>query len=726
MTEQQKNEDRGAQETGRGSHAASQNKSAKGQKKQQRKGHAKGKAQDAAAQKQSGAKSKKSDKPAKKKDAAKKSKDAKGTKDVENGNAAKQAASGKKTAQNTRKASDGKAGEKAENGNHRGGRRRRTQYRRHVNLEQKRPELSRGAAAGNGENLAAARRRSLIDPARRPFMSPEKDPDAVLKVIPLGGLDAIGKNMTVFECGDDIVLDDAGCMFPDDNHPGIDLILPDYSYLLQNAEKLRGIVITHGHEDHTGALPYVMKDLDCEVPIYGTKMTLGLIEGKFKEHHVKNAKLIEIKPGQSIKMGCFTANFFAVNHSIPGSVGIFLNSPAGNVLHTGDFKLDQTPIDGITTDFGAIAEYSRIGVDLLMSDSTNANIPTFTPSEAEVGKVLNRIIAQATGRVVIASFASHIHRMQQICDAAIANGRKVVVTGRSMVQNTDIARRLGYLHISDDNLLDAYYMKDVPPEQVVVMCTGSQGEPLSALARIASGNHKTISIEKGDTVIISASPVPGNEKAVTNIMNLLSKIGADVWDKKRARVHVSGHAGAEELKIMLSLAKPKAFMPVHGEAMHLRAHAKLGEATGVPPEQIFILDNGDTLELSAHGVERGETVQNGIVLVDGLRVGDTSEEVLNERSNLSEQGFATIAAAVDRGSRRIVGNVQVEMHGITSGEDYLMQEDATSRVTKKLNEALRDNKPTKELKKAARNALLDVLWRNIKQRPMVIVNILEV
>lgn len=726
MTEQQKNEDRGAQETGRGSHAASENKSAKGQKKQQRKGHAKGKAQDAAAQKQSGAKSKKSDKPAKKKDAAKKSKDAKGTRDVENGNAAKQAASGKKTAQNTRKASDGKAGEKAENGNHRGGRRRRTQYRRHVNLEQKRPELSRGAAAGNGENLAAARRRSLIDPARRHFMSPEKDPDAVLKVIPLGGLDAIGKNMTVFECGDDIVLDDAGCMFPDDNHPGIDLILPDYSYLLQNAEKLRGIVITHGHEDHTGALPYVMKDLDCEVPIYGTKMTLGLIEGKFKEHHVKNAKLIEIKPGQSIKMGCFTANFFAVNHSIPGSVGIFLNSPAGNVLHTGDFKLDQTPIDGITTDFGAIAEYSRIGVDLLMSDSTNANIPTFTPSEAEVGKVLNRIIAQATGRVVIASFASHIHRMQQICDAAIANGRKVVVTGRSMVQNTDIARRLGYLHISDDNLLDAYYMKDVPPEQVVVMCTGSQGEPLSALARIASGNHKTISIEKGDTVIISASPVPGNEKAVTNIMNLLSKIGADVWDKKRARVHVSGHAGAEELKIMLSLAKPKAFMPVHGEAMHLRAHAKLGEATGVPPEQIFILDNGDTLELSAHGVERGETVQNGIVLVDGLRVGDTSEEVLNERSNLSEQGFATIAAAVDRGSRRIVGNVQVEMHGITSGEDYLMQEDATSRVTKKLNEALRDNKPTKELKKAARNALLDVLWRNIKQRPMVIVNILEV
>ncbi|MGI6591367.1 MAG: ribonuclease J [Eggerthellaceae bacterium] len=695
MSEQQKKENRGNEARGRRSRTASDTPKEASKKKQAAKSK-KGKAQAGHDKKTASDKAKKHKQPSG-------DKKSNGTKN--NGSSDKQNA-------------------KRAGGN--GNKRRRTEYRRHVNLEHKRPELSRGAAAGNTSDLSASRGKSLIDPARRNFMSPEKDPKAVLKVIPLGGLDAIGKNMTVFECGNDIVLDDAGCMFPDDSHPGIDLILPDYSYLLQNAEKLRGIVITHGHEDHTGALPYVMKDLDCEVPIYGTKLTLGLIEGKFKEHHVRNAKLVEIKPGQSVKMGCFTANFFAVNHSIPGSVGIFFNSPAGNVLHTGDFKLDQTPIDGITTDFGAIAEYGRAGVDLMMSDSTNANIPTFTPSEAEVGKVLNRIIAQATGRVVIASFASHIHRMQQICDAAIANGRKVVVTGRSMVQNTDIARRLGYLHISDDDLLDAYYMKDVPPEKVVVMCTGSQGEPLSALARIAGGLHKTISLDRGDTVIISASPVPGNEKAVTNIMNLLSKIGCDVWDKKRARVHVSGHAGAEELKIMLSIAKPKAFMPVHGEAIHLRAHAKLGEATGVPPENIFILDNGDTLELSAHGVERGETVQNGIVLVDGLRVGDTSEEVLNERSDLAEQGFATIAAAVDRGSRRIVGNVQVEMHGITSGEDVLMLKDATSRVTKKLSEALQENRTTKELKKASRNALLDVLWRNIKQRPMVIVNILEV
>jgi ribonuclease J len=702
MTEQQKNDSRDEKDERRGSHAAQNRKD--GHKDSSKKG-GKGK----------GASNEKS------------KKDKKDKKDAKSKNDNKSKGDKKKDGKKQGKADGAKAeGGRNHNGKHGNHRPRRTEYRRHVQVEQKRPQLSRGVAAGNTKNLAAARRHSLIDPARRHFASPDKDPNAVLKVIPLGGLDAIGKNMTVFECGDDIVLDDAGCMFPDDNHPGVDLILPDYSYLLQNAEKLRGIVITHGHEDHTGALPYVMKDLEREVPIYGTKMTLGLIEGKFKEHHVTNAKLIEIKPGQSVKLGCFTANFFAVNHSIPGSVGIFFNSPAGNVLHTGDFKLDQTPIDGVTTDFGAIADYARAGVDLMMSDSTNANIRSFTPSEAEVGPELNRIIAQAKGRVVIASFASHIHRMQQICDAAISNGRKVVVTGRSMVQNTDIARRLGYLHISDDDLLDAYYMKDVPPEKVVIMCTGSQGEPLSALARIAQGLHKTVKIEKGDTVIFSASPVPGNEKAVTNLQNLLAKIGADVWDKKRARVHVSGHAGAEELKIMLSLAKPKAFMPVHGEAIHLRAHAKLGEATGVPPEQIFILDNGDTLELSAHGVERGETVQNGIVLVDGLRVGDTSEEVLNERTNLAEQGFATIAAAVDRGSRRIVGNVQVEMHGIAAGEDRYMLDDANSRVTKKLGEALQNNKPTKELKKAARNALLDVLWRNIKQRPMVIVNILEV
>ena len=603
--------------------------------------------------------------------------------------------------------------------------RRNNETVKHVQLERKRPKLSKVNGSKQGNNKSNNQNKKNNN--RRPKQNQAKrDPKATLRIIPLGGLDAIGKNMTVFECKNDMVLDDAGLMFPDDDHPGIDLILPDYTYVLENADKLRGIIITHGHEDHTGALPYLLKDLGKQVPIYATKLTLGLIEGKFAEHRVKNAKLIEIKPGDEVKLGCFTVDFFAVNHSIPGAVGLFIQSPAGNVLHTGDFKLDQPPIDGITTDFGALARFSETGVDLMMSDSTNATNPNFTPSEAEVGKTLEQIISQAKGRVIIASFASHIHRMQQICDAAVKNGRKVVVTGRSMIQNTDIARRLGYLNISDDNLIDAYDLKGIPPEQVVIMCTGSQGEPLSALARIANGEHKTIEIEEGDTVIISATPVPGNEKAVTRVINQLAKIGADVYDKSRARVHVSGHAGAEELKIMLSIVKPKNFMPVHGEATHLRAHAKLAEATGVDPDNIYVLENGDSLELSARGVERGEGVPSGIVYVDGLSVGDTSQDVLDERNTLGNQGFASVAAAVNMKDRKLVGQVQVSMHGITGGDDYYLAHEAENTVANALRKCLSKDGGVKELRKAARDALLSLLWERTKQRPMVVVNLLEV
>ena len=614
-------------------------------------------------------------------------------------------------------------GEKAPraNGNENGQGNKKTRTYKHVQLEHKRPQLSK---AGEGGQRAASNRGDQS--ARRNFASPKKDPNATLKIIPLGGLDAIGKNMTVFECKGDMILDDAGLMFPDDNHPGVDLILPDYTYVLENADKLRGIVITHGHEDHTGTLPYLMKDLDRNVPIYGTKMTLGLIEGKFAEHKIKNAKLVEIKPGDQIKLGCFTAEFFAVNHSIPGAVGVFFQSPAGNVLHTGDFKLDQTPIDGVTTDFGALSKFSEIGVDLMMSDSTNAQNPNFTPSEAEVGKELAKIISQAKGRVIIASFASHIHRMQQICDAAVANGRKVVVTGRSMIQNTDIARRLGYLSISDTDLIDAYDLKGIPREQVVIMCTGSQGEPLSALARIANGEHRTIQMDEGDTVIVSATPVPGNEKAVTRVINGLAKIGADVYDKNRARVHVSGHAGAEELKLVLSIVQPKAFMPVHGEATHLRAHARLAEATGVPTDNVFICENGESLELTSQGVVRGETVQSGIVFVDGLSVGATSQGVLAERNALGSQGFAAIAAAVSPKGKNVVGNVQIEMHGITGGDDDFLVREAQGTVKNALGRAMGKGGGQKEWKKAGRDALLSLLWERTKTRPMVIVNLLEV
>ena len=608
---------------------------------------------------------------------------------------------------------NGQGGQNGRNGE-------KTRSYKHVQLERQRPQLTKEGGDNRRRSEGAGRE------DRRSFASPKKDGSATLKIIPLGGLDAIGKNMTAFECKDDMILDDAGLMFPDDNHPGVDLILPDYTYVLEHADKLRGIIITHGHEDHTGSLPYLMKDLDRQIPIYGTKLTLGLIEGKFAEHRIKNAKLIEIKPGDQVKLGCFTAEFFAVNHSIPGAVGVFFQSPAGNVLHTGDFKLDQTPIDGVHTDFGALAKFSEIGVDLMMSDSTNAQNPNFTPSEAEVGKELSKIIAQAKGRVIIASFASHIHRMQQICDAAVANGRKVVVTGRSMIQNTDIARKLGYLNISDTDIIDAYDLKGIPADQVVIMCTGSQGEPLSALARISNGDHRTISIDEGDTVIVSATPVPGNEKAVTRVINSLAKIGADVYDKSRARVHVSGHAGAEELKLVLSIVQPKAFMPVHGEATHLRAHAKLAEATGVPRENVFICENGESLELSARGVHRGEVVQSGIVYVDGLSVGDTSQGVLDERSALAAQGFASVAAALSGKKKALAGSVQIEMHGITGGDDEFLVHEAQTSVRGALERALGKGAGAKELKKAARDALLSLLWERTKTRPMVIVNLLEV
>lgn len=604
-------------------------------------------------------------------------------------------------------------------------RKKKTESFKHVEVEHRRPQLTR---EGDQKSQPSQKRRSSgkRGQGRRRQGSKAAAHAPVLKVAPLGGLDAIGKNMTVFECGGDLIVDDAGLMFPDDDHPGVDLILPDYTYILERADNLRGIVITHGHEDHTGTLPYLLKDIDRKVDIYGTKLTLGLIEGKFAEHKVSNANLVEIKPGQQVKLGCFTCDFFAVNHSIPGAVGVFLQSPAGNVLHTGDFKLDQTPIDGVTIDFAALAHFSEMGVDLLMSDSTNASKTTFTPSEAVVGEALRDIIGKAKGRVIIASFASHIHRLQQICDAAVENGRKVVVTGRSMIQNTDIARRLGYLNISDNDLIDAYYLKGVPPEQLVVMCTGSQGEPLSALARIANGDHKTIDIEQGDTVIISATPVPGNEKAVTRIVNTLAKMGCDVYDKTRAQVHVSGHAGAEELKIILAIVNPTAFMPVHGESVHLRAHAKLAAATGVPEDNIFIMDNGDTLELSAGAVKRGESVESGVVLVDGLSVGDTSQGVLNERSSLGAQGCVTIAAAVDQKKHAVRGDIQVELHGIPGGDDAGLIDEIKASLSGELSHALNDHANLNEITKVCRQTMRGILWSRIKQRPMVIVNLIAI
>lgn len=547
-----------------------------------------------------------------------------------------------------------------------------------------------------------------------------------LRIIPLGGLDGIGKNMTVIEYGDDMILDDAGLMFPDDNHPGIDLLLPDYTYVLEHEDKLRGIIITHGHEDHTGALPYLLADLNPHVPIFSSKLTLGLVAGKLEEHNIKNPNFRQVRAGDHIQLGQLGVDFFAVNHSIPDAMGVYVTSPAGTVLHTGDFKIDQTPIDGRRTDFAALSRFAEKGVDLLMIDSTNAMRPGYTPSEAEVGKTLRDVIGKAKGRVFVASFSSHVHRLQQVCNAALAAHRKVVVTGRSMVTNTSISRELGYLDIPETELVDAFDIDKLPDNKVVVLCTGSQGEPLSALARMITGEHRTLEIQEGDTVIISATPVPGNEKAVTNIVNMLAKIGADVYDKNRGLVHVSGHASQEELKLMMALTRPKNVMPVHGEATHLRANARLAEAMGVPKSNVFIMDNGDSLEMRNGKVSRGRAVESGVIYVDGTHIGDTNQLVLRDRKKLSEEGVVTAVATV-RAKTGELASLQLEARGVSLDVTDEIIEDATARLRKSFaKHKVSGKRDVQETRKLVRDSLSSYLWDTLRCRPMVIPFVTEV
>lgn len=548
-----------------------------------------------------------------------------------------------------------------------------------------------------------------------------------LRVIPLGGLDEIGKNMTVIEYDKDMVVIDAGLMFPDDDSPGVDLLLPDYSYILKHQDKLRGIIITHGHEDHTGALPYLLKDLDKPVPVLGTKLTLGLIQGKLEEHKIKRPKLREVKPGAHVNLGAFGFDFIPVNHSIPDGVAVLVRTPLGNIFHTGDFKLDQTPIDGRLTDYAAISKASRQGVLLLMSDSTNAERSGHTPSEAVVGKTLRDIFAKAEQRIIVASFSSHIHRVQQVCDAAVAVGRKVVVTGRSMVNNTRIARELGYLHIADKDIIDAYEMGDLPANKVVVLSTGSQGEPLSALARIANADHKTVEVQAGDTVVISATPVPGNEKAVSRVMNRLFKLGADVITRDSAQVHVSGHASAEELKLMLNLVKPRYFMPIHGETRHLFAHARLAEAVGIPRANVFILENGACLEFTEQGAHLAKHVESGVVYVDGLSV-DLAQVVLRDRQVLASDGIALVIVAIDAQTGAVARDAEIVMRGLVlgSGGDAMLAE-ARARVSKVLARTAREGVTDHSVvKKALRDSLSQFIWERTHTRPMIIPVVMEV
>ena len=550
--------------------------------------------------------------------------------------------------------------------------------------------------------------------------------DTALKIIPLGGLDGIGKNMTAFEYGDDMVLVDAGLMFPEDDQPGIDLILPDYTYVLENEQKLRGIVITHGHEDHTGALPYLLMDLTRKVPIYAAKLTLGMIAGKLEEHNIRQPKFVEVQDGSNVTLDALNLTFFAMTHSIPGALGVFMNTPAGTLIHTGDFKLDQTPIDGRRPNYQAICKFGARGVDLLLADSTNATRPGFTQSEAAVGPNLRHIIKNAKGRVFVASFSSHIHRLQQVCDASVAVGRKVVVTGRSMVNNTKVARELGYLNIADEDIVDAFDVDRIDDDKIVVLCTGSQGEPLSALARMANGEHKSLSITANDTVIISATPVPGNEKSVQGIVNSLSKIGCDIYDKSRALVHVSGHGSQEELKLMLAMVKPRNFMPVHGEACHLRAHAELAVKMGVPEKNIFVLDNGDTLEMRHGKVRRGRAVESGVVYVDGGNVTDANPVVIRDRQKLAQDGVVSVTVAIS-GKRKNVSAVEVTCRGISFGSDEELMEEARATVRAQADKlANSDGASIDSLRRNVRNSVSNLFWNKTHTRPMVIPVVLEV
>ena len=548
-----------------------------------------------------------------------------------------------------------------------------------------------------------------------------------LKIIPLGGLDGIGKNMTVFECGDDMVLVDAGLMFPDDSQPGIDLVLPDYTYVLENEEKLRGIVVTHGHEDHTGSLPYLLQDLNNKVPIFSSKLTLGFIEGKLSEFRIRAPKFREVKGGSHVNLGGISLDFFSMTHSIPGALGVFIRTNQGTVMHTGDFKLDQTPIDGVTPDYAAISRFAKQGIDLLLSDSTNATVPGFTKSEAEVGPNLLHAIKNAPGRVFVASFSSHIHRLQQICDAARKCGRKGVVTGRSMLTNTRVARELGYLNIDDADIIDAFDIDNLPDDKIVVMCTGSQGEPLSALSRMANGEHKTLSIHEGDTVILSATPVPGNEKAVQQVVNSLAKLGCDVWDKNRALVHVSGHGSQEELKLLMAMAKPTYFMPVHGEAVHLRAHAQLARKMGIKDDHIFILDNGDTLEMRGGIVKRGTPVESGVVYVDGLRIGDTDPIVLRDRQKLANDGMVTAVAIVSLKHKKIEA-IEFSGRGVSFAIDDQFSDDASASIMKTIEKGKFSftSSGSDAIRKAVRDSLSNFIWSRTRTRPMIIPVVMEV
>lgn len=553
-------------------------------------------------------------------------------------------------------------------------------------------------------------------------------PKSPVKIIPLGGLGEIGKNITLYEYEGDMFLVDCGMSFPDEDMPGIDIVIPDFSYILENKDKIKGLVVTHGHEDHIGAIPYLLRNFN--VPIYATRLTIGLIEGKLKEHKLlESAKLITVKPGQSVELGKFKVEFIHVNHSIPDAVGFAISCGAGTVIQTGDFKIDTTPIDDFVIDIGRFAEYGKKGVLALLADSTNAERPGYTASERLVGGSFSNLFQKAMGhRIIVATFSSNIHRIQQIIDEAVKCKRKVAVSGRSMLNVVNVAAQLGYLSVPDNVLIDVSEINNYMPGEIVIVTTGSQGEPLSALHRIAFSDHRQIEIIPGDMIIISATPIPGNEKLVSKVINELMKSGANVVYESMYDVHVSGHACQEELKLMMSIVKPKYFIPLHGEQKHLTKHAALASQMGIEDENIMIAVNGSVIELSEKEMKCVETVPAGRVLVDGLGVGDVGSIVLRDRKHLADDGIIIVALSIDRYTREVVSGPDVVSRGfvyVKESEELMSEinELVCDILEKCYIHNIRDWNTTKT---RIKDGVSKFLFAKTKRSPMILPIIMEV
>ena len=552
----------------------------------------------------------------------------------------------------------------------------------------------------------------------------KKNNGSKLKIIPLGGLEQIGMNITVFEYEDSIIVVDCGLAFPEDDMLGIDLVIPDVTYLKENIDKVKGFVITHGHEDHIGALPYILKEVN--VPVYATKLTIGLIENKLKEHNLlRTTKRKIIKHGQSINLGAFRIEFIKTNHSIADAAALAIYSPAGIIVHTGDFKVDYTPVFGDVIDLQRFAEIGKKGVLALMCDSTNAERPGFTMSERTVGKTIDSLFAEhQNSRIIIATFASNVDRVQQIINSAYKYGRKVVIEGRSMVNIISIAQELGYINIPENTLIDVEQMKNYTGEQLVLITTGSQGESMAALSRMAAHLHKKISILPGDTVIFSSHPIPGNEKAVSNVINELSAQGANVVFQD---VHVSGHACQEEIKLIYSLVKPKYAIPVHGEYRHLKAHAEVAQSLGIPKENIFLMYSGDVMELDEDGAAVTGKVHTGAIMVDGLGVGDVGNIVLRDRQHLSEDGIMVVVLTLEKRTNQLLAGPDSVSRGfvyVRESEDLMGE--AREVVEEALDGCLSKNiSDWGKIKSTIKDALGDYVWKKTKRRPMILPIIME-